>query len=327
MSKVTNTSQKGQEIPNWTEDQAREYFESRRWPNGPVCVHCGSINVYRVGGKSHRKGLLECRDCRDQFTVTVGTVMEDSHLPLATWARAFHFLTTSKKGFSALQLMRNCGIGSYRTAWFLNHRIREAMRAEPLAGMLKGEVQVDETYVGGKPRPGDGKIHKHGRGTSKAPVVALIETGGHAISKPVKHVDSATMSDILNASVEPSASIVTDDLGIYPSAIADAEITGGHKTVNHSAGEYVRASDGANTNTAESFFALIKRGHYGVYHKMSKKHLHRYTNEFSFRWNGRELTDLQRRDAAVIGAEGKRLFYKTPVGATADHSLLSHPSS
>ena len=135
-------TQKGQEVPNWTEEQARDYFEARRWGGKPACVHCGSVNVYRMGGTSGRDGLLECRDCRKQFTVTVGTVLEDSHLPLVKWAMAFHLMCSSKKGISALQLQRNLGLGSYRTAWFLAHRIREAMRCEPVVGMLKGEVQV-----------------------------------------------------------------------------------------------------------------------------------------------------------------------------------------
>lgn len=145
MSEITAKSQKGQQVPDFTEDEARVFFESRRWPNGPGCLHCGSTNVYHVGGSNHRPGLLKCRDCQEQFTVTVGTVMEDTHLPLATWAKAFDLICSSKKGMSALQLQRNLGIGSYRTAWFLAHRIREAMRCEPAAGMLKGDVQVDET--------------------------------------------------------------------------------------------------------------------------------------------------------------------------------------
>src|SRR5687767_325288 len=127
MSKITAKSQKGQNVPEFTEDQARAYFENLRWPNGPACVHCGSIEVYRVGGTSHRPGLIECKDCRKQFTVTVGSVMEDSHLSLPVWAKAFHLICSSKKGMSALQLQRNLGLGSYRTAWFLAHRIREAM--------------------------------------------------------------------------------------------------------------------------------------------------------------------------------------------------------
>lgn len=137
MSKDQQKSQKGQAVPNLTEDQAREHIEKVRWPNGPICPHCGSVNVYRMEGETTRPGLLACRDCRGHFTVTVGTVMEDSHLPLSTWVKAFHFMTSSKKGMSALQLQRNLGIGSYRTAWFLAHRIREAMKCQPGSIMLK----------------------------------------------------------------------------------------------------------------------------------------------------------------------------------------------
>jgi transposase-like protein len=304
-------TQKGQDIPELSENEAREHIERLMWPDEqPVCRHCGSANAYRMQGTTCRPGLCRCRDCKKQFTVTVGTIFEDSHIPLAKWVKAFHLLATSKKGFSALQLMRNLGLGSYRTAWFMAHRIREAMRCEPLAGRLKGEVQVDETYVGGKPRRGDGPVHKRGRGTEKTPVVALVETGGRAISRPMANIDSLTMGFVLHASVMPTAKVVTDENKIYPRAVDAAGIRGGHETINHSAGEYVRKSDGINTNSVESFFGLIKRGHYGVYHQMSKKHLRRYCDEFGFRWNGRDLTDVTRRDAAISGAEGKRLTYK-----------------
>src|SRR5271170_6593585 len=141
-------SQKGQQVLNFTEEQALAYFEASRWPNGPACVHCGSTSIYRMEGKTVRKGLLACRDCRGHFTVMVGTVMEDTHLPLSTWAKAFHLMSSSKKGISSLQLQRQLGLGSYKTAWHLTHRIREAMRYEPVADKLKGDVQVDETYVG-----------------------------------------------------------------------------------------------------------------------------------------------------------------------------------
>src|SRR5207247_1187519 len=149
----------------------------------PACRHCGSVNVYRMHGASIRPGLLRCRDCKRQFTVTVGTIFEDSHLPLTIWVKAFHMMTSSKKGISALQLQRNLGLGSYKTAWHLAHRIRLVMRCEPLAGLLKNEVQVDETYVGasrhGKIKPEGRPPKKHGRGTDKTPVLALVETGGN----------------------------------------------------------------------------------------------------------------------------------------------------
>src|ERR1700733_9469532 len=148
-------SQKSQALPELTEAEARAHIERMFWPDGmPACRHCGSSNAYRMEGKSCRPGLCRCRACNKQFTVTVGTIFEDSHIPLAKWVKAFHLLATSKKGFSALQLMRNLGLGSYETAWFMAHRIREAMRYEPVAGMLKEQVQADESYFGGKPRPG-----------------------------------------------------------------------------------------------------------------------------------------------------------------------------
>jgi transposase-like protein len=313
-SKKQPRTQKGQHVQNFTEDQARDYFERLRWPNGPGCVHCGSVNVYRLQGKATRPGLLECRDCRQQFTVTVKSVMEDSHLPLATWARAFHFMCTSKKGMSALQLQRNLGIGSYRTAWFLAHRIREAMKCEPVAGMLRGDVQCDETYVGasrhGKLKPAGRAPKKRGRGTDKTAVLALVETNGNAHTRPIEHVDAATLKSAMEEVIDPSARILTDELKSYPRAAAG--FAGGHERVRHSDGEYSRG-DGIHTNTAESYFSLLKRGVYGTFHHVSKKHLHRYCSEFDFRWNGRKLSDTERRDGAVKGAEGKRLLYRAPV--------------
>jgi transposase-like protein len=309
---ITAKSQKGQNLPAmWTEEQARAYFESRRWPNGPVCPHCESNNVYRVGGTSHRPGLFECRSCREQFTVTTQTVMEDTHLPLKVWAMAFHFMTTAKKGMSALQLQRNLGIGSYRTAWFLAHRIREAMRCEPVAGMLKGTVECDETFIGGKPRREyAGQKFKRGLGTKKAAVMALVSRDGNAVSTPIPDLKRVTLHGEMKKVIHKTATVMTDEYPTYK-GIGD-HFDGGHHVVNHAQGEYAR--DGVTTNTAESYFALLKRGHYGVYHKMSKQHLHRYCNEFDFRWSGRTLEDVERRDAAVDGAKGKRLFYKMPAG-------------
>jgi transposase-like protein len=307
---ITGKSQKGQEVPNFTEPQARDYFERLRWANGPVCVHCGSVKITRLNGVVARAGTIQCNDCRQQFTVTVGTIMEDSHLPLATWARAFHYMCAGKKGISALQLQRQLGLGSYRTAWHLAHRIREAMRCEPVAGMLKGTVIADETYMGGKPRPGTGP-RKHGRGTDRAPVMLLVERadGGKAVSRHIGKVDGNTLIGVMKEVVDPAAAIHTDEYKGYMHV--GEHFTGGHATVNHGSGQYVGAN-GQHTNTAESFFALLKRGVVGSFHHVSNKHLHRYCTEFDFRWNGRELTDSSRRDAAVRGAEGKRLMYKAP---------------
>jgi transposase-like protein len=304
-------SQKGQDLPDLSEGQAREHLEKLRWPNGPVCIECGSDQVYKLNGDSTRDGLMKCRGCKAQFSVTVGTIMEDSHLPLAKWVRAFHLMASSKKGISALQLQRNLGLGSYKTAWHLAHRIRYAM-SDPNQPMLKGQIQVDECYIGGKPRPGDGKIHKKGRGTDKAPVVALVETGGSVHSRHMEHVTGATLKAAMEEKCCPTSQIVTDDLPAYIKAVAG--FSGGHVTVNHSQGEYVRKSDGLHTNTAESYFSLLKRGVIGTFHHISKQHLHRYCSEFDFRWNGRNLTDADRRTLALQQIEGKRLMYHQPVG-------------
>ncbi|MBX3360208.1 MAG: IS1595 family transposase [Phycisphaeraceae bacterium] len=298
-------TQRNQILQNLTEDEARAHIERLRWPKGPACPHCGSISVYRMEGKTVRPGLLACRDCKGHFTVTVGTVMEDSHLPLATWIRAFHLVTSSKKGVSGLQLQRNLGLGSYRTAWHLAHRIREAMRCEPVAELLRGSVQCDEACVGGKPRKGTGK-HKRGQGTSKAPVVALVETGGRVRSAPVQIVNADTLREAMRNHVHPSAFIVTDELSSYPRAAAGFAAL---ERVNHSARQHVNQR-GFHTNTAESYFALLKRGVCGTFHHVSRKHLGRYCNEFSFRWNVRKMTARERCDVAIRGIEGKRLKYQ-----------------
>ena len=204
-----------------------------------------------MGGKAHRAGAYHCRSCRGQFTVTVGTVMEDSHLPLSKWALAFHYMASSKKGVSALQLMRNLGLGSYRTAWHMAHRIREAMKPVEVEGdLLGGIVEVDEAYVGGKPRPGDGKVHKRGRGTSKAPVMVLVERNGRAISKHLPQVDANNLQMEILENVHPSAAIMTDENPSYKGI--DKHFDGGHGTVNHSKKQYAVGS--IHSNTAESYF-------------------------------------------------------------------------
>lgn len=294
------------------ENAAREFLESKLWPNGPVCPHCGVIDrAYRLTakpGSRHpvRPGVYKCRDCRKQFTVRVGTIFEDSHIPLCKWLMAIHLMSSSKKGISSLQISRELGI-TIKSAWFLTHRIREAMH-DGFTGPL-GEggktVEADECYVGGKPRHG-GPKSKRGRGTSKAPVAVLVERDGRARAKPVEFVDARTLKGEIRENVSRDAKIVTDDFGAYRGI--GREFAGGHSVVKHSTKQYVNA-DGEHSNTAESFIALLKRGHYGVFHVMSRKHLHRYVNEFSFRWNQRKVTDGERMVAAIEGAEGKRLMY------------------
>ena len=298
------------DVSKLTEDEARETFERIRWPHGPVCPHCGSLEATKLEGQSHRVGLYRCKGCTEQFTATVNTILEDSHLPIRTWLMAFSIICSAKKGVSALQLQRQLGIGSYRTAWHMCHRIRHAMSQEPLAGLLKGTVEVDETYVGGKPRPEHGKPKaKRGRGTSKTPVVALVERGGNVRARKITRVNAATLKGAIRENVDRSARIMTDEWSAYRGI--GKEFVGGHHAVNHSQGEYVRGD--AHVNTGESFFALLKRGIYGSFHSVSKQHLDRYCDEFSFRWNHREIDDSARTKEAIKGVEGKRLSYREPI--------------
>jgi len=238
--------------------------------------------------------------------------MESSHLPLRLWLMAFTIMCSAKKGISALQMQRQLGIGSYRTARFMAMRIRHAMSKEPLAGLLRGTVEVDETYVGGKPRPeaGQPKNAKRGRGTKKTPVVALVERGGRVRARKVDRVDGAALKGAIRKNVDRKARIMTDEWAAYRGI--GKEFEGGHEVVTHSAGEYARGD--VTTNTVESFFALLKRGVIGSFHHISKEHLDRYCDEFSFRWNTRSASDSERTKIALQQAEGMRLTYKIPIG-------------
>lgn len=300
------------DVGRLTEDEARAILEGIRWPKGPACPHCGSMRVVRIQAKSDkvRDGVIRCNDCRQQFTVTVGTIMHRSHITLRQWVQAFYAMCSSKKGVSALQLQRNLGLHSYRSAWFLAHRIRAAMAGKILTGMLHGDVQVDETYIGGKPKFNiNGKPNKRGRGTKKTPVMVLVERNGDAVSKPIERVDGDTLKSAIREVVSPQSTIMTDDCKCYRGI--GKEFAGGHQFVNHSAGEYVRGD--ITTNTAESYFSLMKRGVHGTFHHISKQHISRYCDEFSFRWNHRKVNDGTRAEAAIRGADGKRLTYKKAI--------------
>ena len=293
------------------ETKAREHFEATRWPNGPYCPHCGeSERVYRVRGKtgSTRPGLLFCNGCNQPFTVTVGTVMERSHVPLNKWALAFRLMCSSKKGVSAHQLHRVLGV-TYKTAWFMAHRVREAMRPNS-SGPLGGDnkvVEVDETYIGGKARNRKNHI------PPKEAVVALVERDGRVRSRHIANVDGANLRPILKAEIDAASYVMTDESPIYPSATAGFA---GHGTVNHSIEEYVRGSFW-HTNTVESYFSILKRGVIGTYHHVSAEYLKRYLGEFDFRHNERQalgVDDSQRTAKAIRGAAGKRLTYQCARG-------------
>ena len=287
------------------ETAAYETLESIVWPNGPVCPHCGAMGrVSAIKGKTARVGLKFCGDCRKQFTVKVGTVFESSHVPLYKWFQAVHLLASSKKGFSAHQLHRTLEV-TYKTAWFMAHRVREAMRVmkvEPMGGQNK-VVEVDETYVGGKAK--NRKSHV----PSKEAVVSLVERGGQVRSFHVANVAAKTLRPVIEAHVSRASYVMTDESPVYPRVMKDMS---GHGTVNHSAEEYVRAFFW-HTNTVENYFSILKRGIVGVYHHVSPAHLHRYAAEFDFRYNERAALgtdDATRSVRALKGIVGKRLTYR-----------------
>jgi transposase-like protein len=291
---------------------AVEFFEKQRWGNTPFCMHCGSVDVYKMmdasGQKRSERFLWRCRDCAKQYTVRIGTVYEETRLELRHWCYAFWRASTSKKGVAALEIMRHCQI-SYKSALFLMNRIRFAMAPDADAPKLRGTVEADETYVGGKPRPGDGQTHKRGRGTKKTPVFAVVERDGNIRRRVVTDVTGETLKAAIREEVDFRSRIITDELSSYTGI--GSEFKGGHHCVNHGTREYVRGD--IHTNTAESSFALVKRGIMGIYHNVSKEYLHRYIWQFDFVWNNRKLNDGERIEAAIHAAEGKRLMYRSPV--------------
>jgi transposase-like protein len=288
---------------------AADYLESLRWPNGPVCPHCGESErkAYRLPHKTRR--LWKCAACRKQFTVTVGTIFERSHVGLNKWLLPFYLLCSSKKGMSSHQLGRMLGV-TYKTAWFMTHRIRYAMTQPAFTDRLGGVVEVDETYVGGKERNRKfrDKQKKLGRGTDKAPVVALVERGGKARSMHIARVTGEELKGAIRRHVTPEARIMTDSFPSYRGL--DTEFAS-HETVNH----WKTYVDGeVHTNTVENFFSILKRGIDGVYHHVSEAHLHRYLSEFDFRYNARKITDAERTRIALLQTAGKRLQYGETLG-------------
>jgi transposase-like protein len=287
---------------------AADYLESVRWPNGPVCPHCGEAEKrhYKLPNKTRR--LWKCAACRKQFTVTVGTIFESSHIPLNKWLLAFYLLCSSKKGMSTHQLHRMLGV-TYKSAWFMTHRIRHALAQPPFQERLAGVVEADETYIGGKARwrtKREDGVKRTGRGTKKAPVVALVERGGRARSMHIANVSGDQIKGAIRRHVNPEARIMTDSFSSYRGLGAEFAA---HQTVDH----WKQYVDGEiHTNTVENFFSILKRGINGVYHHVSEAHLHRYLSEFDFRYNHRVahgISDAERTELALARVGGKRLRY------------------
>jgi transposase-like protein len=287
-------------------DKAREHLEALLWPQGATCPKCGVFGdrVTKLQGKSTRPGVYKCKDCRKPFSVTIGTVMERSHIPLSKWVLAAQLMASSKKGFSALQLQRMIGT-NYETAWFLFHRLRECTvktNTGPLGGKNR-VVEADESFVGGK-----AKNKAFGPPPKKHAVFTLVERDGEARSFHVANVNSKTLRPIMAKNISSKSYLMTDEAPVYEKI---GEEFAGHGTVNHSEKEYARGTFW-HSNSAESYFSILKRGVYGTFHNVSEAHLHRYLAEFDFRHNTRKISDAERADALLSGAKGKRLMYQQP---------------
>jgi transposase-like protein len=289
------------------ETKAIKYIESLRWPSGPVCPHCDNPdNKAQYDLSKTRLGLWKCGACRKQYTVRVGSIFEDSPIPLGKWVLAIHLMCSSKKGISSNQLKRELGV-SYQTAWFLTHRIRLAMTIEPLSSLLGtngGVVEIDETYVGGKE---GNNLHrkKTAAAGKKTIVMTLIDREGDARTAVVPNARKKTLQAIAKPIVDKSATIMTDAHLSYEGL---DDYFRAHHTVDHSK-EFVRAVI-LHTNFAESYHSLLKRGLIGAFHHVSEKHLPRYLREFEFRWNSRKITDGERTEKAIKATGGKRLTYR-----------------
>lgn len=309
---VQNQSTKGDPIisalPKACQDEkaAVEFMEKQRWGDHPACPHCGDLDVYQMKdsktGERQANYRWRCHGCKQQFTVRVGTVFEDSRIPMMHWCFAFWRASTSKKGVSALEIHRQTGV-SYKSALFMLHRIRFAMN-ENNTTPLTGDVEVDEVFIGGRPR----HVHKsrETKPRRKSVVVGLLQRGGQVRPRVVADVTGKSLKGLIRKHVDPSARILTDEGSGYRGI--GKEFAGGHESVRHSTFEYVRGD--VHTNSVEGFFGMLRRGLDGIYHSVSHKHLHRYLCEFEFRHNHRELSDGERTKRAIRAANHKRLLYK-----------------
>lgn len=308
------------------EDAAREYLEKLNWPDGPECPHCGLVNeAYRLtpkeGSKSPvRKGVWKCKGCRKQFTVTVNTIFSDSKIPLHKWLLAIHLMCSSKKGISAHQLMRNLGLGSYRTAWFMAHRIRWALGQEPIASKLTGVFEIDELWVGGKNRPRTlaeieaRRLRPVSPTEKKVPVVTVLHRGGDVRSFAGR-VTGENIRPVISEFIDQANAHIMTDAG---NKMKFGKYGWMHSAVDHSKKEYARHEDELTitTNTVESYFAIVRRGIDGIFHHVGKQYLDQYLREFDYRYNVRKMNDIDRTDKAIRAIRGKRLTMEAPVSKT-----------
>jgi transposase-like protein len=297
------------------EQAAVIFFEQQRWGNEPGCPRCGDVEVYPMksaSGERNKDYRWRCRGCKSMYTVRTDTVFEESRLPLRIWAYAFWKACSSKKGISALQLSREMEI-THKSALYVLRRIRHGVGSDN-ARKLTGTVEVDETYVGGKPRYRRTRHEqkgRSGRGTDKAAVLGMVERGGDVRFRMMDRLTSERLREVIAENADLTCRIITDELTQYRRL--GMEFEGGHAFVKHSAGEYVKLGTDIHSNSVEGVFSLLKRGVYGTFHSVSKKHLPNYLNEFEFRFNTRKCDDGERVTTAIQMSEGKRLEYRESV--------------